>query len=241
MRGKRIVVRILVTRPEPDNARTAAALRARGHTPVLAPLLRVEPVAAEIGPGPFAAVLITSANAVRALTAHPARARVMALPAFVVGDATAAVARDAGFASVEAAEGDAASLVRLVRARCGAASAPLLYLAGADRAADLGAALAQDGIAVTLAVVYRALLQPLASDARAELAAGRIDRVLHYSRRSARHYLAAATEAGLRPQALRPAHHCLAEPVAAVLREAGAATVMVAAEPDEAHLLSLLN
>lgn len=238
-------MQILVTRPEPDNARTAAALRARGHAPLLAPLLRIEPVAADIGAGPFAAVLITSANAVRALAAHPARARVTALPAFAVGEATAAAAREAGFAVVVTADGDAASLVRLVRARSGPAAAPLLYLAGADRAADLGAALAPegqpDGIAVTLAVIYRALLQPLAADARAELAAGRIDFVLHYSRRSARHYLAVAAEAGLLPQALRPVQACLAEPVAAVLRAAGADTVKVAARPDEAHLLSLLD
>ena len=86
----------------------------------------------------------------------------------------------------------------------------------------------------------RALLQPLTADAGAELAAGRIDLVLHYSRRSARQFLAAATEAGLLPQALHPVHHCLAEPVAAVLREAGANTVEVAAQPDEKHLLSLL-
>ena len=134
--------------------------------------------------------------------------------------------------------------------RLGLASTPVipLYincntppLATLARCRDLGAALSQDGIAVTLAVVYRALLQPFTADARAELAAGRIDRVLHYSRRSARQYLAAATEAGLLPQALRPAHDCLAEPVAALLREAGAAIVKVAAAPDEAHLLSLLN
>jgi len=238
-------VRILVTRPEPDNARTAAALRMRGHAPVLAPLLRIEPAAADIGAGPFAAALITSANAVRALAVHPARARVLALPALAVGEATAAAARDAGFVSVEAADGDAASLVRLVRVRFGATAAPLLYLAGADRAADLGAALAQegreDGLAVTLAVIYRALLQPLAADARAELGGGQIDAVLHYSRRSARQYLDAAEEEGLLPQALRPIHACLAGPVAAVLREAGAGTVTVAARPDEAHLLSLLD
>ena len=41
-------MRILVTRPEPDNARTAAALQARGHTPLLAPLLRVVPVGAAL-------------------------------------------------------------------------------------------------------------------------------------------------------------------------------------------------
>ncbi len=94
---------------------------------------------------------------------------------------------------------------------------------------------------MTLAVIYRALLQPLAADARAELGGGQIDAVLHYSRRSARQYLDAAEEEGLLPQALRPIHACLAGPVAAVLREAGAGTVTVAARPDEAHLLSLLD
>src|SRR4051794_34173977 len=34
--------RLLVARPEPDGARTAAALRAGGHEVVLAPLLRIE-------------------------------------------------------------------------------------------------------------------------------------------------------------------------------------------------------
>ena len=35
---------ILVTRPQPDNARTAAALRARGHDVLAAPMLRFEKV-----------------------------------------------------------------------------------------------------------------------------------------------------------------------------------------------------
>ena len=37
-------MRLLVTRPEPDNERTAAALRAQGHEVMLAPLLRIEAV-----------------------------------------------------------------------------------------------------------------------------------------------------------------------------------------------------
>ena len=41
---QRMTMRLLVTRPEPDNERTAAALRAQGHEVVLAPLLRIEAV-----------------------------------------------------------------------------------------------------------------------------------------------------------------------------------------------------
>jgi uroporphyrinogen-III synthase len=63
---------LLITRPLPDAERTAEALRARGHTVTLAPLLRVEPIAdARFGPGPFAGVILTSANAVRAMQGHP--------------------------------------------------------------------------------------------------------------------------------------------------------------------------
>ena len=66
-------MRLLVTRPEADAARTAQALRARGHEVLVAPLLRVESIDADFG-GPFDAVLMTSANAARALASHP-RAR----------------------------------------------------------------------------------------------------------------------------------------------------------------------
>jgi len=68
-------MRLLVTRPEPDNARTAAALRAKGHEVVLAPLLHIEAVAdADLGEPPWAAILLTSANGARAVAEHPRRA-----------------------------------------------------------------------------------------------------------------------------------------------------------------------
>ena len=83
-------MRLLVTRPEPDNERTAAALRVRGYDVMLAPLLRVEPVAGEFGAGPWAAVLITSANGARAMAVHPRRAELAALPVLAVGAGSAA-------------------------------------------------------------------------------------------------------------------------------------------------------
>ena len=66
-------MRILVTRPAADAERTAAALRARGHEAIVAPLLSVEFLSdAELGAGPWAAILVTSANAARAIAAHTA-------------------------------------------------------------------------------------------------------------------------------------------------------------------------
>jgi uroporphyrinogen-III synthase len=57
---------LLVTRPEPDGERTAAKLRARGHEVMLASLLRVEAIDADIG-GDWHAVAVTSVNALRAI------------------------------------------------------------------------------------------------------------------------------------------------------------------------------
>src|SRR6266568_4673697 len=68
--SSRLEMRILLTRPELDGLRSAARLRARGHDVILAPLTRGEPLKADFG-GPFAAVLMTSANAARAAVEHP--------------------------------------------------------------------------------------------------------------------------------------------------------------------------
>ena len=42
-------MRIVVTRPRVDGERTATALRARGHEVLVTPLMRTEPIAANLG------------------------------------------------------------------------------------------------------------------------------------------------------------------------------------------------
>ncbi len=84
-------MRLLVTRPERDSERTAAALRERGHTVFVAPLLRIEAMDnAEIGPGPFTAILVTSANVAPAIVRHARFQQFRALPVLAVGDRSAA-------------------------------------------------------------------------------------------------------------------------------------------------------
>ncbi|RAI37129.1 uroporphyrinogen-III synthase [Rhodoplanes serenus] len=80
-------MRLLVTRPEPESARTAAALRQRGHAVIEAPMLRIAPVPdVVLGPGPWAAVALTSINALAAVTANHWAEALAGLPAFAVGD-----------------------------------------------------------------------------------------------------------------------------------------------------------
>ena len=150
-------MRLLLTRPEPDAQRTAAALRQRGHTVIIAPLMRIESLSdAEIGVGPWAAILITSANAAHAIAAHPRKKALAGVPVFAVGDRSAQAMRDSGFADVSSADGGVGDLARLVGERMTPGSS-LLYLAGAERSGDLAAKLGTRNFAVQTTVVYRAV------------------------------------------------------------------------------------
>src|SRR5262249_47599985 len=142
-------MRLLVTRPQHDGERTAARLRARGHEVTLAPLLYIDAVDVELPREPLSAVVITSATAARPIARHPRRETLPALPAFTVGRHTAEAARAAGFREVECADGDTDDLAALLRARFNEQSAPLLYLAGEDRAGDLAAS----GVPLVIATV----------------------------------------------------------------------------------------
>ncbi|MGE3147688.1 MAG: uroporphyrinogen-III synthase [Pseudorhodoplanes sp.] len=231
-----------MTRPEPDATRMAAALRARGHEVLVAPLLSIAFLPADFEPGPWRAVLITSANAVRALATAPQRERLFPLPVFTVGQRTAEAARALGFEDVRSADGDAAMLSRLVQDQLARGGPPILYLAGEDRARDLAGELTALGLPVRLAVIYRAeMARGFPEPARAALAAGGLDGVLHLSRRSAEAYLRCAAAAGVTDHALVPAHYCLSDQVAGALIEAGAVRIHVARQPEESALLDLVE
>jgi uroporphyrinogen-III synthase len=236
-------VRLLVTRPQEDGERTAATLRARGHSVLVAPLLRIEPLAAaDIGPGPFAAVLTTSANAAHAVARHARIGELRGLPLYTVGPRSADAARAAGFADVRSADGDALDLVALVAGRLAGSAAPLLYLAGEDRTVDLTEELGRHGLAVRTVVVYRAAAaERFPPEAAQAIAAGELDGVLHYSRRSAAAFVRCAEADGLRDPALGLTHYCLSAQVAAPLIEAGAATIRLAPRPIEAALIALVD
>ena len=233
-------MRLVITRPQADGERTAAALRAHGHDVLVAPLLRVEPVAANLF-GSWGAVIITSANAPGAIAGHPASKALFDLPLFAVGRRSADAARLAGFSNVTTAGGDVRDLVRLIAERHTDASAPLLYLAGEDRATDLVAELVAHGITAEMAVVYRAATAPFPPALSAALQAGDVEAVLHFSKRSAENYIVGARKVGINEQALGVRHICLSAQIAEPLSKAGAGRIAITPRPDEAALIASLE
>ena len=150
-------MRLLLTRPEADAARTAGALRARGHEVIVASLLRIDIMPdAALGAGPWSALLVTSANAVRAIANHPRRGELRDVPVFAVGKHSAQDMRDAGFADVASADGNVSDLAKLAAARM-KPGARLLYLAGEERSGDLAGMLRAQNFTVDTVLVYRAV------------------------------------------------------------------------------------
>lgn len=232
-------MRVVITRPQPDGERTAAALRARGHAVLLAPLMRVESIDSELA-GDWGGIVITSANAPAAIAGNPAHAALIARPVFAVGERSAEAARLAGFDDVTAADGNARALVQLIAERHAEAKAPLLYLAGEDRATDLIGELADRGIAAEMRVVYRAVTAPFPPDLIAAFRSEAVDGVLHFSARSAENFVAGARETDITATAIGVWHYCLAAQIAAPLAAAGAKRIAIASRSEESALIELL-
>ena len=199
----------------------------------------------------YGAIIVTSANAIRAVAPQLQdlglkNLGLLELPLFAVGEHTAAAARDAGFAEVIVAGGDAAALrdkvMQSARDKLLKKKSTLLYLAGADLSRDLGGELGAEGFSVVTQTTYRMTpVKILPRDVCDGFAAHGIEAVLHYSRRSARAFLDAARDEGVEISALAIPQCCLSETVASVLRDAGASQVLGAATPDENALFDTLE
>lgn len=99
---------LVVLRPEPGATATAARAEAMGLTVRRHPLFAAEAVEWTLPAGPFDALLVTSANAVRLAGSLPD------LPAHAVGEATAATARAAGLTVMTVGHGGVDRLLDLL-------------------------------------------------------------------------------------------------------------------------------
>jgi uroporphyrinogen-III synthase len=193
---QRLGLRALVTRPRAEAAALAEALMTRGVEAIVEPLLDIH---YRDGPAPdlagVQAVLCTSANGVRALARLSGE---RAVPLFAVGEASAARAREDGFARVESAGGNVDDLARLARQRLRPEAGRLLHVAGSDVAGDLAGQLRRAGFTVERAVLYEA--RPAAGLSAATvraLAGGLIDFALFFSPRTATIFARLAERAGI--------------------------------------------
>lgn len=229
------MVRMLVTRPEPDASETAARLNALDIETVIDPLLIAQTLPTTLPDARgFAALAVTSVNALRALGERGEVPRLRHLPLFAVGDRTAGAAKHFGFSKIMSARGNFADLVSLL-AHAGL-DGPILYPAAREQAGDLGKALAPHGIMVITTPVYAMRPAPALRPAtRAGLEDG-IDAALFYSRRTAETFAGLAADLGDRT---RLGMLCLSEAVAEPLVAAHFVRVALADHPSEEAMMGL--
>lgn len=233
-------MRLLVTRPQPDADRTAARLAALGHEALVQPLLTIAfnpPPADQERPG---AILVTSQNAVRALTTWPQMRDWQAIPVFAAGPATARALADAGFKDVRTGARDSGSLADIVIETYLKNAGPILYPAARDRAGALAGGLFAQGYDVRTVEAYRA--DPVTRfdpDVRDALVRGQIDGVLLYSGRTAKTLKALAAAEGISDSLARPQYFLISRHVAGIVADLSA-RIQVAERPDEDSLLALI-
>ena len=232
-------MRILVTRPAEDGEAFAHDLRRRGVDALLDPLLAVEFLA---GPSldldGVQAVLVTSANGIRAFAARDPR---RTLPVYAVGATSAACARSLGFDPVISAAGDVTALARLVKERLDPKAGAVLHVAGSRLAGDLAGTLETAGFAYRRAVLYEARpASALSPEAAAAWQAGTIDGVALFSPRTAKTFVALVRAAGLTDRFGTVTAFCLSAAVATAARALSWRAVAVAPRPDKDALLATI-
>ena len=221
-------MRVLVTRPKDDAEETAALLRARGHEPIVAPLLSVryhdrQPLHLDGVQG----LLFTSANGARAFARHTSRRD---FTVFAVGSQTTEAARAAGFSDIHNADGNSEDLARVVHATADPSAGALLHAAGAEAEGRLAAALTAAGYTVRSEVLYD--VPAVSAFPNVE---GPIDAVLLYSARSAQVF------ADLCPHCENIIACCISAAAADPLAALPLKEIRIAARPTQAALLDTLD
>jgi uroporphyrinogen-III synthase len=227
---------VLVTRPHGDAEETAVKLAMRGHEPVIAPLLDIRYRAGgDIPLDGVQAVLVTSANGIRALAARTKRRDVKVM---AVGTQSAKTARELGFIDVADAHGDLQALAEFVVAILPPQNGALFHAAGSPTRGNLTELLTARGFVVRSEVLYDAVAaEALPRNVRATFRT--LDAALFFSPRTAQIFADIALKEDLSCRSLRAL--CISDATALELRTLSFRETRVAAAPNQDALLALLG
>lgn len=220
------MLRVAITRAEPEASRTAERVRARGAEAIVAPLLTMVPCGYDTNTEGAQAIIFTSTNGVRAFPdVRGARDRTI----LTVGDATAEAAREAGFSDVRSADGDVNALAELAKRELDPVKGKLIHIAGDHVAGDLGGALRAAGFSVERRLAYASV----AAMACPEALTQRLDIVLFHSARAAETFVALGA-----PNAKDLTAACLSAAVAEAAAKTAWKRIITAPYPREDDLLT---
>lgn len=219
------MVPLIVIRPQPGCSATVGAAREAGLDPHGFPLFAITSRSWALpAADTHDALLLGSANALR--QAGPGLAALRQLPAYVVGEATAAAAREAGLVIARQGQGG----LQAVLGQLDPTHRRLLRLAGEERIPLT----LPPGVTMTERVVYASEAQPMPPALVSLLARPAL--IALHSAEAAHHFAAECVRHGLQRARLRL---CALGPRIAAAAGDGWGEVAIAAEPGDRALLAL--
>jgi len=208
-----------------------------GHEALLAPLLAVQFFeGAPLDLAGVQAILVTSANGVRALARHTSN-RDIAI--FAVGPQSAEAAEREGFVRARTADGDAMALAAATANWADPRDGLLLHAAGEEASDALCEKLRTQGFAVKRQTLYRMeKVEQLPGDAAQAIRHGDVQAALFFSPLSAGLFADCVKKSGISTDRLTAI--CISPSTAGSLKDLSFAEIRIAAEPNQAALLACL-
>ena len=233
-------MRVLITRPGEDGEALAKLLQVHGIETAIEPLLNINHF-----DGPLLsfdniqAILVTSANGVRALARRTSRRDI---PIYAVGDATASTAKEAEFFQIHSADGNLDDLIELVKDMLIPKDGALLHIAGSSVAGNLIGSIRNIGFKCTREVLYEAIAErSLTLSTVAAIKSEDINTVILYSPRSAKVFAELIRKGRLVRNCNKMIAVCLSQAVADQIKSLTWQRIYIAAKPNQGSLITLLT
>ena len=232
---------VLLTRPYAKSLETKRQLEDIGCRVSIEPVLDISPVkhSSDIYRN-SKALILTSFHASSQISQREKIDKNMAI--FAVGEATARPLHDAGFKNIYAAEGNAQSLLPIIRKHFRPEDGLITYLSGWHITQDLAKPLAMDGYDAQRVVIYKAnLINNLSPLTKAEIQRQEIDCVILMSNRSARQFCKMGYEAKIFKHLSRITALTMSEEIANNIENIKWKDIKIAQEPSMNSIIESLT
>lgn len=232
---------IVLTRPQQASVELADILSSPaggGHDCLIAPMLEIVQMQPTCKFGGVTGVLITSANGVQAAEHLADIEQAKVLPLYCVGARTSKLAQELGWQNIVGVGDSMIALTDvLIDARL---TGRFVYLAGVDRAHEMGMLLRASGLSLDTCEIYHARA---AHELSAALLSGfeHIDAVTLFSLRTATIFLTLIEQANLGDMLAQKKVFCLSENIASRCEAAGCKDVHFPTSPRREALIDLIN
>ena len=209
---------ILLTRPLEDSHKLILKFQSLGHIVSNIPLISIEKVNYEnLDFSQFNGIIFTSSNAIEHLEIKNINKRI---DCFCVGNATEAMAKNAGFQNIYSASGNVNNLKEIILQNFESSKGQLLYVSGEAISNDLDKQLILEGYNVERIINYKAIqVEKFNSELIEQLKQKMPDIVYVYSQNSAVSFLNLIKNYSLQNLWLNTNLMCIGEKTSAVLNE----------------------